>query len=55
MAINAAQIWMYRGFAGAPKGFDLQVLFKRLEEKLNLPSVLIYGRDRGGPEFKVIG
>lgn len=37
-------------FAVAYKCFNFQALFKSLEKQLNLPTVLIDGRYRGGAE-----
>ena len=41
--------------AGPHKGLDLEVLLQRLEEDLDLPSVLIDGRNRAGPQLQVVG
>jgi hypothetical protein len=41
--------------AGTDKGFHLQVLFQGLEEKLDLPAVLVYRRNSSDSESEVIG
>jgi len=40
--------------AGPHKGLDLEVLLQRFEEDLDLPSVLIDGRNRAGPQLPVV-
>jgi len=45
-----------KGILGsAHEGLDLEVLFQSLEEKLDLPSVLVYGGYGAGAEGAVIG
>ena len=40
--------------AGTDKSLDLQVLLQRLEKDLNLPAVLIDGRNRPGTQTLVV-
>jgi len=43
------------GSAGPHEGLDLEVLLERLEEELDLPAVLVDGRDGRGAEFQMVG
>ena len=44
-----------RVFTGADKTPDFQVLFQRLEEKFDLPALLVDVPDRRGPEVQMVG
>ena len=48
--LNAKRI-----FAGADETLHGQILFERLEEQLNLPTLLVDGGDRGRAEIEEIG
>ena len=41
--------------AGAEEGLHLEVLLERLEEQLDLPTVLVDGADRRSAERQVVG
>jgi len=40
---------------GAQEGLDLQILFNRFEEQLDLPPLLVNRRNRGGAQMEGIG
>jgi len=40
---------------GAQEGLDLQILFKRFEDQLDLPPLLVNRRNRGGAQMEGIG
>ena len=40
---------------GAGEGLDPKRLFDGLEEQLDLPAVLVDGRDGGGRQLQVVG
>lgn len=44
-----------RVLAGADKALDLEVLFERLEEQLDLPALAVDGGQGGGPKLQMVG
>jgi hypothetical protein len=42
-------------FGGSQKGFDLQILFNRLEDQLDLLPCYIYGRNYSSGQMQCIG
>jgi hypothetical protein len=56
MAMSAVQTCAFKASALIPhERLDLQVLLQRFEQQLDLPALLVEGRDGRGPEGQVIG